>query len=159
MAEEGVLSAELDTGRDEEVSTYEPSLKEWAIAERVTTDFGVFKRALDDKRKQWIDFFQHYYNVRQHKRRAGEANTPVPLAPETIDTVWADIMGKLFSPDGLRVDTLGREQLDQGHARWFTIQGLLCRAVGNSACATACIRSVHRAADSYTASAAGHAGL
>jgi hypothetical protein len=78
----------------------------------VLGDFGVFREAAREKHKKFLDYMEHYYTKIQKKRKKGQANVPVPLAADTVDSLHADMIEKTVNSDGLLIDTQGTEGTD-----------------------------------------------
>jgi len=107
----------LETTTDDELELiYIPDPLEILVEQRVLGDFSKFRDALYRKHEKFAKYYEYYYNARQLNKPRGQANVPVPLAAEAVDTIHADVMDKLFSTEGLLIDTMGREVMDENQA-------------------------------------------
>ncbi len=98
------------------MTLYPISAKDKRIRDMVIADFDVFKRAAGPKHKKFSDYLSHYYNEVKKKRKKGQANVPVPLASDTVDSIHADVIEHTVNADGLLIDTRGTEATDQLHS-------------------------------------------
>lgn len=102
-----------DHESDKSLTQYPISANDKRIRDRVLADFMVFREAAQQKHKKFSDYLSHYYNEIKKKRKRGQANVPVPLASDTVDSIHADVIEHTVNSDGLLIDTRGAEATDQ----------------------------------------------
>lgn len=105
-----------DKGQDLLEGAYAPTPEEYLLANEVVKDFHDSAESLREKHDKFSDFLQHYRSIPQIKRPKGMANISIPMAPQHVDTISADLIEKQFSTEGLNIDTAGREGSDKFEA-------------------------------------------
>lgn len=103
-----------DSGKG--LTFYPMSPREKRIRDMVLADFALFAEAAIPKHKKFSDYLSHYYNEVKKKRKKGQANVPVPLASDTVDSIHADVMANTVNSDGLLIDTQPTEGTDEMQA-------------------------------------------
>lgn len=98
-------------------SGYSPTLEEDLIVQKVMSDFSDSVFAIREKHNKFADYLEHYMNLPQIKRPRGMANITIPMAPQHVDTINADLIEKQYASDGVNIDVLGREGVDKFQAQ------------------------------------------
>jgi len=102
---------------ENEVEIYYPADdREEAIFRLINAEATHFADMLQVRHRKFATYLKYYLNKKQRKRPKGMANIPVPLATQNVDIITADMADKQFGPEGVLIDTLGREQMDQDAA-------------------------------------------
>ena len=89
--------------------------KQQEFIELVKEQYGKAKTALAPKHERFTEYLSMYYGEKDSKRPKGKANLPVSLVQESVDSLVADLLDKIISPD-LQIDTKGRERIDEPYA-------------------------------------------
>ena len=105
-----------DHESDKHLTQYPISANDKRIRDMVLADFAVFREAAGPKHKKFSDYLSHYYSKVKKKRKRGQANVPVPLASDTVDSIHADIIEHTVNAEGLLIDTRGTEGTDELHS-------------------------------------------
>lgn len=101
--------------QETQVSQVAPDIKA-KFVDMVLEHFEKSKRALHTKHESFIEYLNMYYGVKTSKRPKGMANLPVALVQESVDSVVADMLDKIFQTD-LQIDTKPRERMDEPFAQ------------------------------------------
>lgn len=101
--------------QETQVDELSPAKKQQFV-EMVMERFAMSKRVLQTKHESFIEYLNMYYGVKMSKRPKGMANLPVALVQESVDSLVADMMDKMFQTD-LQIETRPRERMDENYAQ------------------------------------------